>query len=125
MEDFKIGDYIRTDTGYIGKLERIEYGTFEQPAYHINNRKFKKINNGFPIFKCRIKKHNSNIINLIKENDAIKFWYKKERICNVYKTSNGNLCVWNGFEDVPIKHIHIKSIITKEQFENEEYRLEE
>lgn len=127
MEDIKIGDYIRTKQGYMAKFIHVNntYGFLEFDKTIWKEGYKPKTTISFSDFKKRVTKHSSNIINLIEENDAIKFWYQKERICNVYKTSNGNLCVWNGFEDVPIKHIHIKSIITKEQFENEEYRLEE
>ena len=119
----KPGEYIRTTDGYIRRLK------FVNTDANIITRRGKYIldvprKNCSSIARNKIVKHSSNIIDLVEENDAIKFWYEKERICNVYKTSNGNLCVWNGFEDVPIKHIHIKSIVTKEQIAAVEYKLD-
>ena len=124
----KIGEYIRASGYYsfIAKIKKIEFDNEARLFWFVYDKKDfdTNITKEWRINKPYITKHSSNIRDLVEENDAIKFWYEKERICNVYKTSNGNLCVWNGFEDVPIKHIHIKSICTKEEFAAVEYKLD-
>lgn len=105
----KVNDYVRTKAFGINK---VKYFEGEEPI----------LENGFTALQSDGYKSSPNIIDLIEENDVIKFWYEKEKICYVYKV-NDKLCVWDGFQDRPIEGIYIISVLTKEMFEQMEYKI--
>lgn len=123
----KVGEYVRTKYGEICKLKKSRFKDLVyETDIEIDRCNDRDCNDyGFDSNTIQdIIKSSPNIIDLIEENDIIKFWYEKERICHVYKVNN-KLCVWDGFQDRPIEGITIISIVTKEQFENMEYKVKE
>lgn len=108
MEEIKVGEYIRTKGGCIFKAT--EYWLIECYSDRVI-----------------IKKHSSNIIDLIEVGDyvngrlVLQVDYKNKNVCLLIPLTdtkaNTNI-MWYGYED-------IKTIITKEQFALAEYRLEE
>ena len=118
MEDIKVGEWIRTNWGHIGKLKRIEldkndkslkWYVFDHKEFEINIIKEEYIN------KPYIVKYSPNIIDLIEIGDYV----------------NGVIVTQSYIDN--IKHIApeikennygIKSIVTKEMMKSIEYRVD-
>ena len=108
MEEIKVGEYVRTVTGSIDKVDAL-YDLIEN-TIHLENHKWQDIKN--------IVKHSFNIIDLIEEGD-----YVNGHI--VLKKEDDNFLLIDDKGYAHLAPINIKSIVTKEQFQNMEYRLEE
>lgn len=117
MEEIKDNEYIRTNRGTIAKIEDTEFdiktNSFGQILYEI----FVEGNRYYEV----ILKHSPNIIDLVEVGDYVngskvinKLYENEEYIPTTVSCLNEN---W-------FKNQEIKSIVTKEQFENIEYRLE-
>ncbi len=112
MGEIEVGEYIRTKNGIIRKVETIKSGKrqFTRTIETLINGKFKPDN---------IVKHSKNIIDLIEVgdyvdgNEVVGFLYnarnKEKAKCRTYFGDFGNE--------------EIKSIVTKEQFANIEYKV--
>lgn len=105
----KVGDYIRTKSGIIRKIETVKSGKrkFTRTTETLINGKF-KLND--------IVKHSKNIIDLIEEDDWINGQHVKE-------VKDGYAMVGNGIDGFMIWGRNIQRIVTKEQFANIEYKL--
>lgn len=104
MEKIKVGEYIRTKDGYIGKCQKIDvyYGDI------LIRTELKRV-----IYDFEVAKHSFNIIDLIEEGDFVND--KKVKIN--YKDA---ILFEDGSE---IVEQQIKSIVTKEQFKAMEYEV--
>ena len=132
----KVGEYVRTDTGIIEKLEGIhEQNKTNETIIKLNkmgggryahildiNSEFtKKFDKDFS--RGNIIKSSPNIIDLIEVGDYVNG--------NVVKELNNELVIMNTgliYDNnlyLSIKQIDIKSIVTKEQFESMEYKVGE
>lgn len=128
MEEIKVNDFVRTKQGYIAKCvevdEDVDYYTFDEFVQENYGDKYSSL--------CEreledIVKHSSNIIDLIEVGDfvngrlVLQVDYKNKNVCLLIPLTdtkaNTNI-MWYGYED-------IKTVVTKEQFANAEYRLEE
>ena len=146
MEEIEVGEYVRTDKGYIAQIKEFKKN------YTVGRRINKKeevdenyINLGrnqckfvesidYSIPPCyptdeeleRIKKHivkhSKNITDLIEEDDYVNGSkvVGKDNNCILILTDGGQTCYRNIFENKDIK-----SIVTKERFNSIAYRLEE
>ena len=110
MEEIKIGEYVRTSIGKIYKLTEKKQEQIE------NYPKFLQY-----IEQKSIVKHSFNIIDLIEYDDVLEIFVNDNDIQKIvvygdelYSLKIGELIA----ED-------IKSIVTHEQFQSLEYRLEE
>ena len=114
MEDkIEAGEYIRTKAGCIYKITEIDENGlvyFENSCSGWNMEQLDTI----------IKKHSKNIIDLIEDGDFVNTY-----VCRKY---NGKMCnydlntrKWEPLEDLDI----IETILTKEQFEANCYKMEE
>lgn len=125
--EIKVGEFIRTNRGHIGKIKRIEldkidkslkWYVFDHKEFEINIIKEEYIN------KPYIVKHSSDLIDLIEEGDYVNG--KKVK----------HIAMFEGFPDYPklifvdeyrlipgetAENDEIKSIVTKEQFEQMKY----
>ena len=131
MEEIKVGEYVRTpQQGFIGKLVEVNKNVLNYYKIDVG-REIRRINgmsdnyiylrDGFGL------KHSSNIIDLIEIGDfvngrlVLQVDYKNKNVCLLIPLTdtkaNTNI-MWYGYED-------IKTVVTKEQFANAEYRLEE
>lgn len=127
--EIEVNDYVRTKTGYIGKLHKIS-------TYKINDKDKTMYlvdfgNITYAISYKDIVKHSPNIIDLIEVGDYVN-GKKIDAILDSGFKSEGVaervLC----FEiDFPIEkglrayhNYDIKSIVTKEMFASAEYRVE-
>lgn len=129
MEDIKVGEYVRTRNNGIKRIDTIlKNKTVNKYGYEIGSEWDGKL---YSIIKTtEIVKHSKNIIDLIEVGDYVN-GKKIDTILDGGFKSEGVaervLC----FEiDFPIEkglrayHNHdIKSIVTKEQFANIEYKL--
>lgn len=107
---------MRTDSGEIFKVLEVEKGSIRIKS---NYREWIGI--------CCIVKHSKNIIDLIKVGDfvngrlVLQVDYKNKNVCLLIPftdtTANTNI-MWYGYED-------IKSILTKEQYEQNVFKVVE
>lgn len=125
----EIGEYGRTNLGKIFVFAWLEYeqGKIDKRKVLLGNEKTFK--NDFYYFEKNetIVKHSKNIIDLIEKNDyvngrlVLEVDYKNKNICLLIPftdtKANTNI-MWYGYEN-------IKSIVTKEQFSNVEYKVGE
>lgn len=133
MEEIKEGDYIRTIKGNICKVLRVrEKHRFMTSSGHPSvtpERYFVDNNKQYSISKPYVKKHSKNIIDLIEEGDYVNgkevkhiadFEGIKEPIRKVIFVDETHLIPGETAENEDIE-----TIVTKEQFENMEYKVEE
>ena len=117
-----VGDYVRTKSGLIGKLMDSNGYDENKIAILINDTKDIKIT---PVIdKEQITKSSPNIIDLLKKKD-ITIDYKG----NIYQVVK----VWDNYvftdkknkygQVITLVDYQIKSIVTREQFSQMEYRL--
>ena len=122
--EIKVGEFIRTNQGHIGKLKRIEldkddkglkWYVFDHKEFEINIIKEEYIN------KPYIVKHSSNLIDLIQCGDYVN-GYPVRRILNF----NNKLCNFdlNKMEWIPLDEIDIwYEVVTKEMMESISYKV--
>lgn len=115
MEEIKVGEYVRTKEGIIGKIEQIGNSLYW-------------LEDGSPFnIQENSNKHSRNVIDLIEVGDyvngrlVLQVDYKNKNVCLLIPLTdtlaNTNI-MWYGYED-------IKTIVTHEQMSNIEYRLED
>lgn len=125
MEEIKVGEYVRTKTGYIAKLIGInrEFGLleFDKNIYKESYKPSNIIN--FNKFNKRYLKHSKNIIDLIEVGDYVNGY----KVDDIEKFEDGTIYIeFNKYDYISdIEEYKIKSIVTKEQFSSMEYRLED
>lgn len=125
MKEIKVGEYVRTKDGKIIKFNK--FGTlrvgYKNPEYYktiISGRKHYKYDN--------IVKHSTDIIDLVQVGDIIE-WYSE-----IYRGYYGINEVINRFGEIGVypeefdallnlKNLIIKSIVTKEQFNQVKYEV--
>lgn len=118
MEEIKIGEYVRTKNGYIAKFIHVNntLGVLEFDKTIWEKSYVPKQTISFSDLKKRVIKHSFNIIDLIEVGDYV----------------NGAEVIWvndhyvhcNERDTIDYTENEIKSIVTKEQFENAEYKLD-
>lgn len=118
--DIKVGEYIRTRNGDIGKLEQIVKGVADEYDYILTNTLL-----NYCGFLEEIEKHSFNIIDLIEVGDYVNGHLVVDLDKNIY---NQKLVITEvDGKDGAIRHHYleksIKSIVTSEQFEAMEYEV--
>lgn len=124
MENIEIGEYVRTKNGYILKNTIKEHKHIIDGIINQNEKYKYEFDN--------IEKHSKNIINLIEVGDYVNGERVLQTNCKLEyiddDTETGVDEVYDGLE-LQTSWIYfesdIKSILTKEQFKNSCYRLEE
>lgn len=127
--EINVGDYVRDKNGIVGKVYDITnepsvdigIGTIpEVNAVWIDKDKINYLN------KEEIIKHSKDIIDLIEVGDVIEF-----RIDNVSLSSKGYIKGITNIDNEGMlkqlkkdKNYHVLSILTKEQFEANAYKIE-
>ena len=121
----EVGEYGRTNTGKIFIFAWLEYEVGKTEKSKVILGDGKTFANNFYYFNEneKIVKHSKNIIDLIEEGDYVNG-------CKVYENRKTYLIVHQKVENSEIdynfiNHDEIKSIVTKEQFVQVEYRVEE
>ena len=119
----KVGDYVRTNKGYIARIKKITELTIicDGIIYPTKNYGFDKQLNKESLKRLQVKS-SPNIIDLIEVGD-----YVNDRYVDKYQGKLGNFCeLPNGkweFIEIPNEHYLISSIVTKEQFKSMEYKI--
>lgn len=111
MEQIQVGEYVRTNKGEIAKVVGIDDDKWLETTSHI----------GFVEPPEDIKKHSKNIIDLIGVGDIVE-------IFDVLH--NDIIYIWSEEMLKALKEdiesgIQIKAVLTKEQFENMQYKVED
>ena len=122
MEEIKVGEYVRTKQGYIAKCVEVDedgdYYTFDEFVQENYGDKYSSL---YERELEDIVKHSSNIIDLIEIGDYVNGKLIHNKFGN---PKNGELMIIYG-NGKHFDNKNIKTVVTKEQFANAEYRLEE
>ena len=118
MEEIKVGEYVRSlVNGEISKVLEVSNLLEESNIKYYKTGKF----TGFCSTEDYNVKHSSNIIDLIEVGDYVN---GKEVIGKFYEESL-KVLILDTRLNAKCRSKDIKTIVTKEQFANAEYRLEE
>ena len=123
MEEIKVGYFIRTNKGIIGKLKRIELDNIDKSLkWYVFTGKIpdKNIIDEVYINKPYITKYSKNIIDLIEIGDYVNG--RKVMYIRDYEEFK-RLDFDEDMDDYIYKE-DIKTILTKEQFEQNCYKLD-
>ena len=121
--DIKVGDFIRTKKGIIGKLKRIELDEIDKNLkWYVFDKKRPDMNiiDEIYINKPYITKYSKNLIDLIEVGDIVEYQVNslsKLKVGRVksYRDARSNK-EYLGVEGFDITKIYIKSILTHEQY---------
>ena len=122
----KVGDYVRyAKWNYKEKSQDVRIAKIKDIQTETGyNQKFIFFENGNGEYEDYIIKSSPNIIDLIEVGD-----YVNGRYVDKYQGKLGNFCeLPNGkweFVEISNKHYLISSIVTKEAFENMEYKVDD
>lgn len=131
---FKPNMYIRTKDGYIAKIDKVgdteEYGDSKEPVTRLEVDIFYQkagYNGSFYVYSDWVAKVSHNIIDLIKIGDYVNGYL----VTTISDDAYGNKIVCVGqrlSEESGYYRIYyngeIKTVVTKEQFEREAYKVE-
>ena len=124
----KVGEYVRTEDGYIGKitdLDKDKWCQFDNDIYESFGERF----NLCYLDNLLIHISSPNIIDLIKVGDYVTYeknnmyWNIPTRVTGIFDELTLTIVKMVG--DEYLKDINITSIVTKEQFESMEYKIKE
>jgi hypothetical protein len=113
MEEIKVGEYIRSKDGYIGKVEKLKHDMEYNQNYLICEKDNVMASN----YTENIVKHSPNIIDLIEEGDYVNG-------CYCFGKEQDKLVIENGamiYGEQRIKQKDIEDIVTHEQFNQMKY----
>ena len=119
----KVGDYVRTKQGRIGKISNLTVDYSSELVLCEESY--------IPFAKHQIIKSSPNIIDLIEVGDYVN----GHRVSDIYENIDGQIRMKFGENGLVLAHKSnydnyylfeedIKSIVTKEQFESMEYKIE-
>ena len=116
-DEFKVGEYARTDNGLIIKVDFIDYNDLcvGSKGVTYNFEDIEEMNNFIKTVK-----HRSNIIDLVKVGDYVN----GKKIIKTYLEGARHYIKYEYYDGTRIYNEDIKNIVTKEQFSSVEYRLE-
>ena len=117
MEEIKVGDYIRTDIGEIFVVDEITWHE-KEGLYFYDSPK-----NCGGCWSDQVKIHSKNIIDLIEFGDYVNGAYVTHIATYTLNERTEKFLKLCGM-GVYYTEKEIKNIVTKEQFENIEYKLE-
>ena len=119
MRNIKVGNFIRTNNGHIGKLIRIERDDIDTSLkwYVFNDGKNERYVN-----KPYITNYSKNIIDLIEAGDILKIHFPvRNTIRKIYVDEYfENSMILNGIIN---GNVILKSILTHEQYEQNCYKV--
>jgi hypothetical protein len=123
----EVGMYVRTDDGYMNKIKKVNQFNVLVYGRDLFGEELNIPNN-------EIKKASYNIIDILEVGDYVN-GYKVEKvnnnlsehkgICNSLDTYLWGINDLDEFEKIVIFEIDIKSVVTKEQFEQMTYKVGE
>lgn len=122
--EIEVGDFIRTNEGLIGKIKRIEFDRTDKGLkWYVFDRKRPNMNiiDEVYINKPYITNYSKNIIDLIEEGDYVNGKY----VYDVFENANREKVIKIDCMRGYLYQYEIKSIITKEQIAQIEYKVGE
>ena len=126
MEEIKVGYFIRTNKGIIGKLKRIELDEIDKNLkWYVFDKKRPDMNIVDEIYinKPYITKYSKNIIDLIECGDYVNA-YRIDNIVDGVLVNNAVGIDRSGVLTPIVQYEQdIKTILTKEQFEQNSYKV--
>ncbi len=112
-DSIKFGEYLRLDNGYIYKWESNDYEwIYEEEGKFVYGNSANEYE-----WESDIVNHSFNIIDLIEVGDYVNG-------CIVINKKNDTIQIIQLIIPFDLKEKDIKSIVTKEQFKNMEYKIE-
>lgn len=120
-----VGDWIRSKDGFIGKVRKISYDNMEKCNYYICEKDNVMASN----YLENMAKHSKNIIDLVEVGDYVnghrvtESKYKQYDKYYFIDIDCNDISFGWGIGVIPADEI--KSIVTHEQFESVEYKVEE
>lgn len=121
----EVGEWIRSKDGFIGKVQKINYDNMEKSNYYICEKDNVMASN----YLENIANHSKNIIDLIEVGDYVNGYrvteskYKQFDKYYFIDIDCNDISFGWGIGVIPVDEI--KSIVTHEQFESIEYKVEE
>ena len=121
MEEIKVGEYVRNDSGTIIKVKKIEKDMEKNDVWYYGGR-------FVGVWKSRMLKHSPNIIDLIEVGDYVNGYKVLEKTKSNIRENGIHILIFRThssetwetfFED------EIESIVTKEQFNSIKYVIGE
>ena len=119
--DIKVGEYVRTNRGYIYKIKKIRKSDVSEEVYVVRAH---GDNYSFYLRKENITKHSKNIIDLIEVGDFINGYRileiadmknAEEKVFTVHRSDFKSTCkIWNEQD--------IEAILTHERYEENCYK---
>lgn len=113
--DIKVGDYVRTNRGYIYKIKRIRKSDISREVYIVRAH---GDNYSFYLRKENIVKHSKNIIDLIEVGDIANNGY----IYEIGNTEDGHKWV-HSLNGLLLFEEDIETILTHEQYNANCYKV--
>ena len=117
MSEIKVGEYVRNINGALGKITKVVDETIFYVQFY-DNLEWKT-----DLEECPITKHSFNIIDLIEVGDYVNGYkvldiaQQPVRALYLEDISQQNSAL------IPRLNDYIKSVVTKEQFEESEYKV--
>ena len=120
-EEIKVGEYIRTKSGNIGKVLDITNVTMQKRKKYLIKWNISK---AYYITATTIVKHSPNIIDLIEVGDYVNGIKIISIIEQADIKKHIELCGFdNDYLNIKFDEIDIKDIVTKEQFNQVKYEV--
>ena len=119
--EISVGEYVRTDKGNIAKIKEVRLGKHKSLDEFIN---IYILDNEEWTTDKYILKHSKNIIDLIEEGDYVN----GSKVIDIAQGKTKAAYIESQeqkFALIPIVEKQIKSIVTKEQIKQIEYRIKE
>lgn len=123
----EVGEYIRTKNGIIAKVTYVDGLMLDtdMDVFDVGNTMMMEIPTEF--VEEYVVKHSKNIIDLIEVGDIVEYeydgYYHK---ADIFQSTYYNLAIASvndGIIDLEERHEIIKRILTKEQYEQNSYKL--
>ena len=113
--EIEVGDWIRSKDGFIGKVQKISYDNMEKSNYYICEKDNVMASN----YLENIAKHSKIISEIVEVGDYVngKLIHKIDKGSNYCYLYYGNCKTFVNYQ--------IKSIVTHEQMQSIEYKVEE
>lgn len=110
MEEIKVGEYIRTVAGYIGKIINFSDGMYTAQMKDAT----------IDLYIDDIKNHKENIIDLIEEDDYVNGY----KVIDIAQAPVKAIYINDDTQKlalIPITNERIRDVVTKEQFNQMKY----
>lgn len=125
MGEIEVNEYIRTNTGYIAKLEQYLSNTgtylFDDFIQEIQGDKYRCISEN-ELEKVMVK-HSKQLIDLIENKDVLKVRIDKMIMVFGMDEDTSDIKYKELIENIENREYELLEILTREQFEQSSYKL--